>query len=75
MSTFKIASKFKTEAEKKAEENAFWAAVPPFEEAEPRVKIMSKTAQLLEEDRKKAGIDYRKILERIINGKTRRSNR
>lgn len=59
MSTFKIASKFKTEAEKKAEENAFWAAVPPFEEAEPK------------EWRKKAeGLDYRKILERIINGKT-----
>ena len=36
MSTFKIASKFKTEEEKKAEESALidaaWKAVPPFEE-------------------------------------------
>lgn len=61
MSTFKIASKFKTEAEKKVEEHAIldaaWAAVPSFEEADPK------------EWRKKAeGLDYRKILERIING-------
>jgi hypothetical protein len=72
MSTFKIASKFKTEAEKKAEEHAIldaaWAAVPPYEEAGPRVKIMKKTTELLEEDRKKTGVDYQRILERLING-------
>ena len=39
MSTFKIASKFKTEEEKKAEHDAIleaaWNAVPEFKEKEP----------------------------------------
>lgn len=75
---FKIASKFKTEAEKKAEQDALiaaaWDEVPPSQGPLPRAKIMKQTPELLEACKKAkalANIDfYNRILERTLYGKT-----